>query len=48
VLTHFDSLYIGGGNAHRITFDLEPDVKVISNECGVKGGAWLWKDSALR
>ena len=48
MLTHFDSLYIGGGNAHRITFDLEPDVKVISNECGVKGGAWLWKDSALR
>lgn len=43
-LTHFDRLYIGGGNADRITFELEPDVKLISNECGVKGGAWLWRD----
>jgi polyphosphate glucokinase len=43
-LTHFDKLYIGGGNASRITFELEPDVKLISNECGVKGGAWLWRE----
>lgn len=43
-LTHFDKLYIGGGNADRITFELEPDVKLISNECGVKGGAWLWRE----
>src|SRR5882672_9665346 len=32
-LTHFDKLYIGGGNAARINFELEPDVKIISNEC---------------
>lgn len=44
VLTHFDKLYIGGGNAGRIKFDLDPDVKIISNECGVKGGAWLWRE----
>ena len=44
VLTHFDRLYIGGGNAKRIAFELEPDVQLISNECGVKGGAWLWRD----
>lgn len=43
VLTHFDKLYIGGGNADRINFELDPDVKIISNECGVRGGAWLWK-----
>lgn len=43
-LTHFDKLYIGGGNAARINLDLEPDVQIISNECGVKGGAWLWKE----
>ena len=42
-LTHFDKLYIGGGNAARINFELEPDVKIISNECGVRGGAWLWR-----
>ena len=44
VLTHFDKLYIGGGNASRINFELDPDVKIISNECGVKGGAWLWRE----
>ena len=43
-LTHFDKLYIGGGNADRITFDLEPDVAIISNESGVRGGAWVWKE----
>lgn len=41
-LTHFDMLYIGGGNATRIDFELDPDVKTISNDAGVKGGAWLW------
>ena len=43
-LTHFDKLYIGGGNADRIKFELDPDVKIISNECGVRGGAWLWRE----
>jgi polyphosphate glucokinase len=42
-LTHFDKLYIGGGNAERINFEIDPDVKLISNECGVRGGAWLWR-----
>lgn len=43
VLTNFDKLYIGGGNADRINFKLDPDVKIISNTCGVRGGAWLWR-----
>jgi polyphosphate glucokinase len=42
-LTHFDKLYIGGGNADRIKFELDPDVQIISNEAGVRGGAWLWR-----
>lgn len=41
-LTHFDKLYIGGGNATRIDLKLDPDVNTISNDAGVKGGAWLW------
>ncbi|MFY9611059.1 MAG: ROK family protein [Blastocatellia bacterium] len=41
-LTHFDKLYIGGGNATKIELKLDPDVKTISNDAGVKGGAWLW------
>ena len=44
VLTTFDHLYLGGGNATRINFDLPPDVSIISNEYGVKGGIWLWRD----
>lgn len=42
-LTNFDTLYIGGGNASKIDFKLDPDVKIVSNEAGVKGGAWLWR-----
>jgi polyphosphate glucokinase len=42
-LTNFDHLYIGGGNASRIKFDLPPDVTRVSNDFGVKGGAWLWR-----
>lgn len=43
ILTNFDRLYIGGGNADKINFELEPDVQIIPNEYGVRGGAWLWR-----
>lgn len=43
MLTHFDKLYIGGGNSDRITFKLDPDVEIISNDYGVRGGARLWR-----
>lgn len=42
-LTHFDMLYLGGGNASKINFETGSDVRVVSNECGIKGGAWLWR-----
>jgi polyphosphate glucokinase len=42
-LTNFDRLYIGGGNADRINFELDPDVQIVPNEYGVRGGAWLWR-----
>jgi len=44
VLLHFDHLYIGGGNAKKIQFTPDPDVTIISNEAGIKGGIALWKD----
>ena len=44
ILTNFDKLYIGGGNSDKINFKLDPDVKIVSNEAGVKGGAWLWRN----
>jgi len=43
ILTNFDHLYIGGGNSDKLSFKLEPDVEVVSNEYGVRGGAWLWR-----
>ncbi|HXG93829.1 MAG TPA: ROK family protein [Blastocatellia bacterium] len=48
VLTNFDRLYIGGGNAGKVNFKLDPDIEIISNDCGVKGGAWLWRSEHER
>lgn len=42
VLTNFELLYIGGGNATVIDFDLPADVHLVSNETGVTGGVRLW------
>ena len=43
-LTNFDRLYIGGGNAKKLTIKLAPDVEIVSNELGMRGGIWLWKE----
>jgi polyphosphate glucokinase len=43
LLTNFDRLYIGGGNANFIDFPLPPDIELVGNENGIKGGAWLWR-----
>ena len=42
-LTNFDHLFIGGGNAKKIGFALDPDVTIISNEAGMEGGVALWR-----
>jgi polyphosphate glucokinase len=41
-LVNFDLLYIGGGNARKITFGLPPDVHIVSNATGIVGGVRLW------
>jgi polyphosphate glucokinase len=41
-LVNYDRLYLGGGNAARIDFELPPDVTVVSNEAGITGGIRLW------
>lgn len=41
-LFNYDRLYIGGGNAENIKFDLPPRVKIISNTEGLFGGLALW------
>ncbi len=44
-LTNFDRLYIGGGNAKVIHFTLPDDVRLAPNENGLRGGAWLWRQT---
>jgi polyphosphate glucokinase len=44
ILTNFDKLYLGGGNAEFVSLKLDPDVEIVSNELGLIGGIWLWKE----
>jgi polyphosphate glucokinase len=39
---YYDRLYIGGGNAAKISIELPKDAKIISNEDGILGGIKLW------
>ena len=39
---NYDTLYIGGGNAKQIELELDPNIKIVSNREGIKGGAKLW------
>ena len=41
---NYDRLYIGGGNAERITVKLPDNVKIVSNVAGLLGGLALWRD----
>ena len=43
ILTNFDHLFIGGGNAKEITFTLPADMEVVDNSNGIKGGMVLWR-----
>lgn len=42
MLTEFDHLYIGGGNARLVDIELPPDVSVVQNTAGILGGIRLW------
>ena len=44
-MTHFDHLFVGGGNARRLTGALPDDVTVVDNLAGLTGGARLWAES---
>jgi predicted TIM-barrel fold metal-dependent hydrolase len=43
-VVNFDHLYLGGGNAKKITFDLPSDITVVPNSDGLTGGIRLWHD----
>jgi polyphosphate glucokinase len=42
-VVHFDTLYIGGGNAKDITFPLPANVAIVPNTDGLTGGIRLWR-----
>ena len=47
-LVNYDRLWIGGGNAANLNFTLPDNVKVVSNEAGIEGGARLWHPRSVR
>lgn len=40
---NYDQLYLGGGNASKLTIPLEENIHLFTNEDGIRGGARLWK-----
>ncbi len=40
-----DRLYLGGGNAKHLKFELPPNVEVVPNLAGLIGGIALWRDA---
>jgi polyphosphate glucokinase len=42
VLVNWDRLYIGGGDARLIDFELPSDIQIVSNQAGITGGVRLW------
>ena len=47
-LTNYDKLYIGGGNAARVTFRLPCGTTIVSNTAGILGGIALWAEASER
>jgi polyphosphate glucokinase len=42
-LLHIDRLYVGGGNAKKLTVDLGHRAEVVDNSAGILGGIKLWE-----
>ena len=42
-LTACDVLYIGGGNARKLTLEMPAHVRIVSNTAGITGGIRLWE-----
>lgn len=41
-LLFYDRIYVGGGNAKRVTVDLGPKATFVENRAGILGGITLW------
>jgi polyphosphate glucokinase len=44
LLFNWDHLYLGGGNTKKILFTPAKNVSIVSNDTGLLGGVYLWKD----
>ena len=42
VVFNYDRLYIGGGNAGKLTIPLDDNIHIFTNQDAIKGGARLW------
>lgn len=42
-MVRYDHVYIGGGNARKVTADLGPKATVVDNTAGILGGIKLWE-----
>src|ERR671918_646721 len=43
-LFNYDYLYIGGGNAKKVTLKIPQNVRLVSNVAGLLGGIALWEE----
>lgn len=43
-LFNYDRLYVGGGNAKKVSIKLPANVKIVSNAAGLLGGIALWRE----
>jgi polyphosphate glucokinase len=39
---NYDKLFISGGNAKKIAFELDKNMTLVTNMDGIRGGAKLW------
>jgi polyphosphate glucokinase len=46
VVFNYDRLYISGGSAQKINFELDKNISIVSNRDGIKGGARLWEQQS--
>lgn len=47
-LFNFDRLYLGGGEARKVTLDLPKTVTIVPNVLGLLGGIALWRDEPVK
>ncbi len=40
----YDQLYLGGGNSRCVKFKLARNVTIVSNDAGMEGGAFAWRN----